>query len=398
MSSKNFRIGPKIVCDGEADFKKAIKDINNSMRLLRSEAKKNTQEFAQNKDQLGYCTSQYSTLNRTMAEQRAKVELIKDALANATKHFGENSDAVREWEIQLNYAQVDLAKLTKNVNDMGDEWDKLEKESSPKTTLEKMADGLNNVRDKIDKFKDKINVFGKLKDKLSEVKEKLSIFKRSTAEAGDSLEEAGKKSIKFGDLIKAHVISDVIVSGLKSVASACKSIAKAVFNFVKESAAGFGKLEQNLGGAEAVFSSHADAVVEKSKSAYKDMGVAQSEYLATANKMGSLFQGSGLSQQRSLELTTKAMQRATDVASVMGIDTSQALESIAGAAKGNFTMMDNLGVAMNATTLEAYAAGKGINFVWNKASNAEKAELAMQMFLKKRSSMQAISRVKPKRR
>lgn len=383
MSSKNFRIGPKIVCDGEADFKKAIKDINNSMRLLRSEAKKNTQEFAQNKDQLGYCTSQYSTLNRTMAEQRAKVELIKDALANATKHFGENSDAVREWEIQLNYAQVDLAKLTKNVNDMGDEWDKLEKESSPKTTLEKMADGLNNVRDKIDKFKDKINVFGKLKDKLSEVKEKLSIFKRSTAEAGDSLEEAGKKSIKFGDLIKAHVISDVIVSGLKSVASACKSIAKAVFNFVKESAAGFGKLEQNLGGAEAVFSSHADAVVEKSKSAYKDMGVAQSEYLATANKMGSLFQGSGLSQQRSLELTTKAMQRATDVASVMGIDTSQALESIAGAAKGNFTMMDNLGVAMNATTLEAYAAGKGINFVWNKASNAEKAELAMQMFFEK---------------
>ena len=93
------------------------------------------------------------------------------------------------------------------------------------------------------------------------------------------------------------------------------------------------------------------------------MGVAQSEYLATANKMGSLFQGSGLSQQRSLELTTKAMQRATDVASVMGIDTSQALESIAGAAKGNFTMMDNLGFAMNAKTLEAYTAGKEINFV-----------------------------------
>ena len=82
-------------------------------------------------------------------------------------------------------------------------------------------------------------------------------------------------------------------------------------------------------------------------------------------------------------MTTKAMQRATDVASVMGIDTTQALESIAGAAKGNFTMMDNLGVAMNATTLEAYAAGKGINFVWNKASNAEKAELAMQMFFEK---------------
>jgi hypothetical protein len=47
------------------------------------------------------------------------------------------------------------------------------------------------------------------------------------------------------------------------------------------------------------------------------MGTSQSEYLATANKMGALFQGSGVDQQRSLELTTQAMQRAADMASVM---------------------------------------------------------------------------------
>lgn len=379
MSSKN-RIGPKITLDGESDFKKAIADVNNSLRLLRSEAKKNTREFEQNKNELGFCTSQYSTLSRTMAEQRDKIRIIQAALETATQKFGANSEAVREWQIKLNYAKADLAETAKKVDDLGESWDKLEKEAGPKGVLEHMADGLNDVRDKIDKFKDKINIFGKLRDKLTEVKEKLSIFKRNTDDAGDSLEKAGKKSVKFGDLIKAHVISDIIVKGLKSVASACKSIAKAVIDFVKESAAGFGELEQNLGGSEAVFGQHVDAVVEKSKNAYKDMGVAQSEYLATANVMGSLFQGSGLSQQRSLELTTKAMQRATDVASIMGIDTKMALDSIAGAAKGNFTMMDNLGVAMNATTLQAYAAGKGINFVWNKATNAEKAELAMQMF------------------
>ena len=64
---------------------------------------------------------------------------------------------------------------------------------------------------------------------------------------------------------------------------------------------------------------------------------------------------------------------------------SMAMESIAGAAKGNFTMMDNLGVAMNATTLQAYALEKGVNFKWNTASNAEKAELAMQMFMERTS-------------
>ena len=36
---------------------------------------------------------------------------------------------------------------------------------------------------------------------------------------------------------------------------------------------------------------------------------------------------------------------------------------------------------MNATTLEAYALEKGVNFKWNTASNAEKAELAMKMFM-----------------
>ena len=381
MSSKN-RIGSTIALDGVSDFRKAIADVNNSLRLLRSEAKKNTQEFALNKNELEFCTSQYSTLSRTMDEQRDKVKNTQAALELVTREFGENSEAAREWQINLNYAKADLAKTNAQLNDVKENLDKV-KAKKPETVIEKFGAALKDTRDKLDSFKEKINVFDKLKNKLNDAKERFNYFRKGTDDAGDSLEKAGKKSIKFGDLIKAHVISDVIVGGLKSVASACKSIAKGVFDFVKESVAGFGELEQNLGGSEAVFGSYADAVVAKSKEAYKNMGVAQSEYLATANKMGSLFQGSGLSQQRSLELTTKAMQRATDVASVMGIDTSQALESIAGAAKGNFTMMDNLGVAMNATTLEAYAAGKGINFVWNKASNAEKAELAMQMFFEK---------------
>ncbi len=142
-------------------------------------------------------------------------------------------------------------------------------------------------------------------------------------------------------------------------------------------------LQQNLGGTEAVFGQFADSIQAKATEAYKNMGMSASEYMATANKMGALFQGSGIEQQKSLDLTAQAMQRAADVASVMGLDTTAAMESIAGAAKGNFTMMDNLGVAMNATTLQAYALEKGINFDWNTADNAAKAELAMQMFFER---------------
>ena len=44
-------------------------------------------------------------------------------------------------------------------------------------------------------------------------------------------------------------------------------------------------------------------------------------------------------------------------------------------------MMDNLGVAMNATNIEAYALAQGLEFTFATATQAEKAEMAMKMFL-----------------
>ena len=129
-----------------------------------------------------------------------------------------------------------------------------------------------------------------------------------------------------------------IASGIKGVIAKA-AIGATIAAGIKKSIGEGAELEQNLGGTEAVFGKFADAIQSKSTSAYRNMGLSASDYMATANKMGSLFQGSGVSQQRSLDLTSKAMQRAADVASVMGIDTSFAMESIAGAAKGNFTMI-----------------------------------------------------------
>lgn len=173
-----------------------------------------------------------------------------------------------------------------------------------------------------------------------------------------------------------------LVGALAGVIATAK-IGQLIGDGIKASLAEGANLEQSLGGSEAVFGGFAKNVQKTAQSAYKNMGLSASDYMATANKMGSLFQGSGISQAKSLELTTKTMQRASDVASVMGIDTSMAMESIAGAAKGNFEMMDNLGVAMNATTLQAYALEKGVNFKWDTATNAEKSSLAMKMFMEK---------------
>lgn len=144
-----------------------------------------------------------------------------------------------------------------------------------------------------------------------------------------------------------------------------------------------GELEQQIGGTEAVFGKLADTVQSDAAKAFDKMGVSANDYMQYMNKMGSLMKGSGLDTQKAMNLSSQAMQRAADVASIMGISVDDAMTAISGAAKGNFTMMDNLGVAMNATSLEAFALQKGLKKSYNQMSQGEKVELAMQMFLEK---------------
>ena len=141
-----------------------------------------------------------------------------------------------------------------------------------------------------------------------------------------------------------------------------------------------GELEQQLGGVEVVFSEHAESMRKAAATAYKDMGLSESDYLAKANKMGALLKGSGFDTGYASAMSQQVMQRASDVASIMGVDVKDAMEAVTDAAKGNFTMMDNLGVAMNDTTLQAYAQEKGLGKL---ETTQQKVSAAMQMFLDK---------------
>lgn len=204
-------------------------------------------------------------------------------------------------------------------------------------------------------------------------------------ETGEEFDDAGESSSRFADVLKANLTSEAIIGGIKAIGKGALEIGKAFGSLVVEGVKSFAELEQNIGGSEAVFGEFATSIQKTAEQAYRTMGTTQSEYLATANKMGALFQGSGLDAQRSMDLTTQAMQRAADMASVMGIDTQSALDAVTGAAKGNYTMMDNLGVAMNATTLEAYRVSQGMDTAFSKMTNAEKAELAMKYFFENTS-------------
>lgn len=310
----------RIGIEGEKDFKKALSDINQSFKVLGSEMKLVSSEFDKNDKSVRAVASRHEVLSKAIDAQKSKITTLEAALKNASDSFGENDRRTQNWAIQLNNAKAELNGMERE--------------------LDETADGADDLG-------------GELK------------------ETGDEAEKSGGKFEKLGGVLKS------IGTAVGAVAVAAGA---AAIKLGKEVVEQFGELEQNLGGSEAVFGQYAASIQKTGEEAYRNLGVSQSQYLATANKMGALFQGSGIEQQRSLELTERAMQRAADMASVMGIDMQTALDSVSGAAKGNFTMMDNLGVAMNATTIQAYALSKGLDFTWASATNAEKADVAMQMF------------------
>lgn len=204
--------------------------------------------------------------------------------------------------------------------------------------------------------------------------------------------KGGNVEFKFtGDTKDVESKAKGLSSKLKSIASTGASALAGlsaiagtmIIGITTKAVKSQGELEQQIGGTEAVFGKLANTVQSDAAKAFDKMGVSANSYMQYINKMGSLMKGSGIETQKAMDLSSQAMQRAADVASIMGISVDDAMTAISGAAKGNFTMMDNLGVAMNATSLSAYALEKGLKKTYNTMSQAEKVELAMQMFMEK---------------
>lgn len=192
-------------------------------------------------------------------------------------------------------------------------------------------------------------------------------------ETSDTAEQAESKlSIAFQKIGSAAIaVGHAMATGLAVGVTAMAALTGQALNLT-------GELEQNMGGSEAVFAEYAGRMQDIAGTAYENMGLSASDFLATANKMGALFQGAGFGIEESATISADAMQRAADVASIMGIDTASAMEAIAGAAKGNFTMMDNLGVAINDTTLQIYAMENGLGEL---ETTQDKVSAAMQLFM-----------------
>ena len=82
--------GLKIGVEGEKEFKKALADINQNFKVLGSEMKLVSSQFDKYNKSVDALTARNQVLSKEIDEQKNKIELLKQALDNASTSFGEN--------------------------------------------------------------------------------------------------------------------------------------------------------------------------------------------------------------------------------------------------------------------------------------------------------------------
>ena len=128
--------GVKLGIEGEREFKKGLKDINDTMKVLGSEMTLVASKFDKQDKSVQALNARNSVLNREISEQKNKIDLLQKALANATLSFGEADSRTKAWQEKLNKAQAELNGMEKELGEnnkalktAGNEFDDAGKES-----------------------------------------------------------------------------------------------------------------------------------------------------------------------------------------------------------------------------------------------------------------------------
>ena len=176
------KVNTEFTVTGEEKLRRAITEINNGAKVLKSEMNKLTAEYDGNTDSAEFLTQKYDILERQMLTQKDKVEALKQAVADSAEAYGEADSRTQNWIIQLNNAEAALANI---YGEMGrtqtaiEDMDKSLDEVSDSTGS--AAGGMTSLGDVLDTVADKLGI--KLPDGISKFTGGLGKIPASTAAA-----------------------------------------------------------------------------------------------------------------------------------------------------------------------------------------------------------------------
>lgn len=174
-------ISTKLSVEGEAEFKKQMGDVNSHLKTLKSEMSVVTAEFKGQANTLEALTAKDKILREQLDQQREKMRALEQAVKEAAEAYGEQDKRTDGYKQSLNAAKTAVANLTRELEDNDKHLDE----------ARKSADGCATS---IDEF-------------------------------GKEVKQAEDDTSSFGDVLRANLTSEAIISGVKALTSAVGSIA-----------------------------------------------------------------------------------------------------------------------------------------------------------------------------
>lgn len=176
------KVNTEFTVTGEEKLRRAITEINNGAKVLKSEMNKLTAEYDGNTDSAEFLTQKYDILERQMLTQKDKVEALKQAVADSAEAYGEADSRTQNWIIQLNNAEAALAntygemgRTQTAIEDMDGALDDVS------GSTETASGGMESLGDMLDTVADKLGI--KLPDSITKTADGLGSIPTSTAVA-----------------------------------------------------------------------------------------------------------------------------------------------------------------------------------------------------------------------
>ena len=230
---------------------------------------------------------------------------------------------------------------------------KIEEQKSKISILEKALKDAENETDK------NSVTTKKWQNELNNAEAELNKMNRELKEQHGNLEKSGEKALKLGDIIKANLISEGIMAGIKGLGKAITSVGSAFVNVGKQAVQSYAQYEQLVGGVDTLFKDSSAKVQEYANNAYKTSGMSANQYMETVTSFSaSLISSLDGDTAKASEVANRAIIDMSDNANKMGTDISMIQNAYQGFAKQNYTMLDNLklGYGGNKTEMERLIA------------------------------------------
>lgn len=367
--SDNF--GIKIGVEGEREFKNSLREINNSFKVLASEMNLVTSGFSKQENSMNSLSSKSEVLNRQIGVQKEKIEILRQALNNATESFGENDKRTKAWAEKLNNAEADLNKmentlaeyktgleesntplnrLTSELEEQGEELKELQ--TQYKNVVLEQGKNSDEAKTLAEKIKD-------LNGDIKENKDKLNEAENATDELGDEMQNTGEKaeSLSDGFTVMKGAIANLISYAIKKLGHELINLAKSIISTGIEFESAFAGVKKTIEATDEEFEEFEHGL----RNMAQTMPTTASELAAIAESAGQL----GIKNEN-LMLFTETMANlgaATNMSAEEAATSLAHLANITGMSQEKFSNLGSSIVALgnNFATTESEITKMALN-------------------------------------